>query len=158
MELVPIKIAHGEEKAWETLAKLVPEDICNRASETYDRETGLYRIKSFGIPIDVKGGQRFFAGTQVLPLNQIAEKYANDRDGFLKKGWQFSAEVLDFADASVRLYPLPRVPVTLILWLEDEEFPPRADLLFDSTCGLQIVLSDIIWSIAMMSSLVMLYE
>ncbi|MFO0752145.1 MAG: DUF3786 domain-containing protein [Thermodesulfovibrionales bacterium] len=43
----------------------------------------------------------------------------------------------------------------LILWLEDEEFPPRVDLLLDSTCELQLPL-DIVWSIAMLSLLVML--
>jgi hypothetical protein len=50
---------------------------------------------------------------------------------------------------------MPRIPVTLILWLKDEEFHPRADLLLDSTCELQLPL-DIIWSIAMMSVLVMM--
>ncbi|MBI3593004.1 MAG: DUF3786 domain-containing protein, partial [Nitrospirae bacterium] len=46
-------------------------------------------------------------------------------------------------------------PVALILWAADEEFPSRVDLLFDSTCELQLPL-DIIWSIAMMSLLLML--
>jgi hypothetical protein len=55
----------------------------------------------------------------------------------------------------VELYPLPRVPVTLILWFGDEEFPARADLLFDSSVELQAPL-DIAWSAAMLSALVML--
>jgi hypothetical protein len=56
---------------------------------------------------------------------------------------------------AMKLYPLPKIPVFLILWLKDEEYPPRADLLFDSTCEAQVPL-DIIWSIAMLSVLVML--
>jgi hypothetical protein len=55
--------------------------------------------------------------------------------------------------SSLKLLPMPRIPVAIILWLEDEEFPPRAVLLLDSTCELQLPL-DIIWSIAMMSVLV----
>ncbi len=31
-------------------------------------------------------------------------------------------------DAYVKLYPFPRVPVDIILWLEDEEFSPKVDL------------------------------
>jgi hypothetical protein len=58
-------------------------------------------------------------------------------------------------DASIKLFPLPRIPVVLTLWLEDEEFPAGADLFFDSTCDLQLP-TDIIWSIAMMSILIML--
>ncbi len=109
-------------------------------------------------PIDVKGGQRFFSGTHVLPLDRLAQTYGRDRQLFLKRGRELGAEVLGFGDASIRLYPLPRVPITLILWIEDEEFPARVDLLFDSTIDMQISLSDIIWSLAVLTSLVMLQE
>jgi hypothetical protein len=66
------------------------------------------------------------------------------------------AQIASLGDAAIRLYPLPRVPVTMILWLEDEEFPARTALFFDSTVDFQVLLSDIVWSIAMMSTLVML--
>ena len=107
-------------------------------------------------PLDVKGGQRFFAGTHVLPLDRIQEKFGRDKEGFILRGVKFGAEIAAFGDAAVRLYPFPRVPVTMILWLDDDEFPARATLFFDSTVDFQISLSDIVWSIAMMSSLLML--
>jgi hypothetical protein len=110
-------------------------------------------------PVDVKGGHRFSAGTHLLPLDAIADKFAGDGDGFLERGKKFGAEVLnDYGDASLKLYPLPRVPVTMILWLEDEEFPPKVDLFFDSTCEFQLALSDIVWAVAMMCSIVMLED
>ena len=46
-------------------------------------------------------------------------------------------------------------PVTLILWLQDEEYPARATLFFDSTVDFQLSLSDMVWSVAMMTTLVM---
>lgn len=107
-------------------------------------------------PVDVKGGQRFFTGTHVLPLDRIEEKFGNDKMGFIKQGLQYGAELAKYGDAAVRLYPLPRVPVTVILWLLDDEFSARASLFFDSTIDYQISLSDIVWSLAMMSALVML--
>ncbi len=73
----------------------------------------------------------------------------------LEKGKELCAEVLGFGDASLKLLPMPRIPVTLILWSADEEFPPRADLLLDGSCEIQLPI-DIIWSIAMISVLVML--
>jgi hypothetical protein len=106
-------------------------------------------------PIDVKGGQRFFAGTHVLPLDQIAERFGRDRAAFAQRGLRFGAEIIRAGDAAVRLYPLPRVPVTVILWLQDEEYPARATLFFDSTVDFQLSLSDIVWSVAMMAALVM---
>jgi hypothetical protein len=42
----------------------------------------------------------------------------------------------------------------LSLWIADEEFPARADLLLDSSCDFQLP-PDITWSIAMMTVLVM---
>lgn len=106
-------------------------------------------------PANVKGGDLFFRGSHILPLDGLAKRYGEDRQSFLKKGDELCAEVLNYGDASVRLLPMPKIPVTLILWLQDEEFPARADLLFDSSCELQVPI-DIIWSIAMMSTLVML--
>lgn len=106
-------------------------------------------------PLDVRGGQRFFSGTHVLPLDRIQEKYGRDKMGFSERGMKFGAEIVRFGDAAIRLYPLPRVPVTMILWLEDEEYPSRVTLFFDSTVDFQISLSDIVWSVAMMTSLVM---
>ncbi|HTG02414.1 MAG TPA: DUF3786 domain-containing protein [Nitrospirota bacterium] len=106
-------------------------------------------------PLDVKGGQRFFSGTHLLPLDRIEERFGRDKPAFVERGLRFGAELVRYGDAAVRLYPLPRVPVTVILWLEDEEYPARVTLFFDSTVDFQLSLSDIVWSVALMASLVM---
>jgi hypothetical protein len=106
-------------------------------------------------PLDVKGGQRFFSGTHVLPLHRIEDRFGRDKAAFIEQGLRFGSEIASYGDAAVRLYPLPRVPVTLILWLQDEEYPARATLFFDSTVDFQLSLSDIVWSVAMMTTLVM---
>lgn len=103
----------------------------------------------------VKGGEIFTKGSHKLPLEKIALKFGNNKTGFIEKGTSLGGEITNLADASVRLYPLPRIPVVLTLWTADDEFPARSDLLLDSTCGLQVP-TDIIWSVAMMSVLVML--
>jgi len=108
-------------------------------------------------PVDVRGGQRFSAGTHVLPMDKIAERFGRDREGFINKAREFGADVLSgFGDASVKLYPLPRVPVTLVLWMEDDEYDARVDLFYDSSCDFQIELSDIVWSVGIMCALAML--
>lgn len=207
--LIPIKIVHGEARAWEILSTLDPAEVCRKACVSYDGASGSYTMKSFGMdfriyprdktissdaeasgllldklrdffrlavlwylvnakelplterlikPVDVKGGQRFSTGTHLLPTDKLAEIYGRDREKFIKKGRTFGGEQLGYGDVSLRLFPLPRVPVTLILWTEDEEFPARTDLLLDSTCDFQIASSDIIWAVAMMGALVMLTE
>ena len=106
-------------------------------------------------PVNMKSGQLFFRGSHVLPLDRVAEKYGRDREGFLKRGDALGGKRSGYGDASVELLPLPRVPVVSILWGEDDEFPARADLLFDASCEIQMPI-DVIWSVAMLSSLVML--
>jgi hypothetical protein len=43
----------------------------------------------------------------------------------------------------------------MILWLEDDEFPARADLLFDAAVD-ELAPPDIVWSVGMLTTLVML--
>ncbi|GAX63060.1 L-alanine-DL-glutamate epimerase and related enzymes of enolase superfamily [Candidatus Scalindua japonica] len=106
-------------------------------------------------PENLKGGNIYSKGTHVLPLGRIVDKYGSDIEGFLHRGVEIGSEILNYGDVSLRLFPLPRVPVTIILWKGDEEFSPRADFLFDSTCEHHLPV-DILWSTAMMSVLVML--
>jgi hypothetical protein len=199
-------MAAGEEKIWQTLQDLAPDEVVARTDAAFAADSGLYTLKSFGKdfslspkekrifsdspgsdiflqrlgyfyrlsatgylalardvlptgrlvnPVNMKSGQLFFRGSHVLPLDRVAEKYGNDRNGFLQKGQTLGGETLGFGDASFRAYPLPRVPVVLILWCADEEFPPRADILFDSCCEVQLPI-DVIWSIAMLSVLALL--
>jgi hypothetical protein len=103
----------------------------------------------------IKGGEIFTRGSHVLPLDSVANKYRKNKEGFIERGRILGGEILTNGDASLRLLPLPRIPVTLTLWLEDDEFPARLDLMFDSTCDIQLS-TDVIWAIAMMSVLIML--
>jgi len=193
----------GDDKIWQTIGGLSPDEVVARTDATFDAASGLYRVKAFNRdfslslkekkisgdapgadvflqrlgyffmssvtgylafardvlptgrlvnPVNMKSGQLFFRGSHVLPLDKVAEKYGNDKNGFLEKGRELGGETLSFGDASFRVHPLPRVPVVLILWCADEEFPPRADILFDSCCELQLPI-DVVWAIAMLSVL-----
>lgn len=205
-DIMPAPTNPGEDKAWELLGLMKPEDVCRAAGVNYDAHTEQYRLRSFGMDFDVSvknrtitsnspgseaplrklayffrlsvlwylvnakdvgctgrlvklegitGGEIFTKGSHVLPLEPLARKYSKNREGFIEKGTGLGGEPENSGDAALRLYPLPRIPVVLTLWLEDDEFPARADLLFDSTCQIQIPM-DIIWCVAMMSVLMMM--
>jgi len=81
---------------------------------------------------DLKGG-RGFAQSHPLPLDGLLQKYGKDPQGFLKKGIELGGEVKRVGDAGIILHPLPRIPMLLVLWKGDEEFPPRLNVLFDPT-------------------------
>ncbi len=72
-----------------------------------------------------------------------------------KKGRNLGGEIMTYGDASLRPAPLPLITrYPRPLWLEDDEVPARLDLMFDSTCDMQLP-TDVIWAIAMMSVLIM---
>ncbi|MDP6101272.1 MAG: DUF3786 domain-containing protein, partial [Dehalococcoidia bacterium] len=60
-------------------------------------------------PDSLSGGQIYIKGTHRLPLDSIAEKYGGDVKGFMSRGQELGCEQLGYGDASVRLFPFPRV-------------------------------------------------
>ena len=106
-------------------------------------------------PESLPGGQIFVKGTHILPLAQLAEKYAHAPEEFIESGKMWGGETLDYGDAALQLWPLPQVPTTLILRTADEEFPALVNLLLDSNCQFQLP-TDIIWSTCMMSATILL--
>lgn len=200
------EIISGEDKAWETLAGLLPDDVCRRTGAAYNDQSGIYTLAAFGTlfsvdpqkknilhlepageifltrlryffvlsllwylvkasdmkpagelvkPSGMTGGDIFFRGSHVLPLDSIAKKYAHDRRAFRERGLLHGGSAVEYGDAAIELSPFPRIPVTVILWLADEEWDARADLLFDST-ALDHLPIDVLWSVAMMSVLIFL--
>ena len=84
-------------------------------------------------PSQLKGGIFFFRGAHELPLDKIAEKFANNTEKFLDKGIKLGGEKVKFGDAAVKLNLLPRVPVVFILWKKDEEFESQVNLILDKS-------------------------
>lgn len=60
-------------------------------------------------------------------------------------GAAYGATVLDHGDIAVKVQALPLVPVALILWRGDEEFPPEGNLLFDRNIIRIFSAEDIAW-------------
>ncbi|UCF84874.1 MAG: DUF3786 domain-containing protein [Desulfobacteraceae bacterium] len=57
----------------------------------------------------------------------------------------YGARPLDQGDLSVIVQALPMVPVALILWKGDEEFPPEGTILFDRSISDILSAEDIAW-------------
>jgi len=106
-------------------------------------------------PSDLPGGDIFTKGTHIIPLDKAAAYFSNHYNEFLTVGKSLGGTQGDYGDMSLNILPFPRVPVVLIIWLGDEEFPSTASLLFDSSCVSHLP-PDIIWSTSMMAVEMML--
>jgi hypothetical protein len=93
----------------------------------------------------IPGGETFFRGPHRLQTRPMEDLFGDDREAFLRSGKTLRGEVGRAGDASICLPVFPRVPITLILWVRDDEFPARITVMFDSTVSRHLPL-DIIWS------------
>ena len=57
----------------------------------------------------------------------------------------YDAQPFDHGDVSVVIRVLPKVPVALIIWRGDDEFPPEASILFDRSIQEILSAEDIAW-------------
>ncbi|TSA45328.1 MAG: DUF3786 domain-containing protein [Deltaproteobacteria bacterium] len=108
-------------------------------------------------PSDLPGGDIFTKGTHILPLDKAAAYFSDHCNEFWIAGKGLGGTQQDYGDMSLNILPFPRVPLTLILWLGDEEFPSTASLLFDSSC-VSYLPPDIIWATSMMAVEIMLMD
>ncbi len=75
----------------------------------------------------------FFVGVHALDVRKVADRFGFDPDKFARAAEAIGGQRLDLADVSYRFQPLPRVPVTYLLWLGDDEFAPNVTVCFDRT-------------------------
>jgi hypothetical protein len=57
----------------------------------------------------------------------------------------YNAAPAEFGDSSVTINALPRVPVVLVLWECDDEFPPEGNILFERGISGILPAEDIAW-------------
>ena len=99
---------------------------------------------------EVPGGAFYYPAFLKRARDPLVRVFGGEPERLLRCGRQLDAEPAHLGDASVRLMPLPRIPLTFVLWKGDEEFAPEATILFDRSVGSYLPTEDI----AMLSGIV----
>ncbi|OHB63586.1 MAG: hypothetical protein A2Y77_05185 [Planctomycetes bacterium RBG_13_62_9] len=95
-------------------------------------------------------GGFFFRGSHRLPVEKLANVFGPVPQLLYQAGQVLNAAPRAFGDASIELLVLPRIPVTLVIWAADEEFPARASILFDQNATVQLPL-DVLFATAVLT-------
>lgn len=74
--------------------------------------------------------QRTFAKRSIAPL---VRHFGGEPSRLLGMAGRLGGQKAEYGDAAVTVNGFKFVPVTLVLWGGDEEFPPRGNILFDDT-------------------------
>jgi hypothetical protein len=106
-----------------------------------------------GRPIGVQElkSAHFFQGPHTLMTEPLIERFGNHPERLLATGKGLGAEVLGLADAAIKVWPLPRIPLSYLLWAGDEEFDAQLSFMFDPTIE-QHFAADGIWGLVNMTS------
>lgn len=112
-----------------------------------------YLLRAQDVPIaneyitdsQITDGAFFFKGPHVLPTRRVEKKFGSDAATFLEKGKLLGGKPIEFGDAGLEFLALPRVQIAYVLWEADDEFPARAQILFDASAEKHFAL-DVVWA------------
>lgn len=96
---------------------------------------------------DLVGGPTFFRGPHLIPTELISNRFGDDLQLFSSRCEQLGGLRLDMADISYRFDITPDIPVSVLYWIGDEDFPAEAKILYDRAISKQLSL-DIIFALA----------
>ncbi len=111
-----------------------------------------YLIRADGSPLtgkwagykDIPGGMLYAGVFARRVMEPLIKKFGNFPQQFKEAGNKLGGKSAEFGDASFTLYAFPFIPLQYVLWKGDEEFPPAAQLLFDTSIDHYLSLEDIV--------------
>jgi len=96
---------------------------------------------------DLPCGTTFFRGPHEIPTNLITLRFNNNINEFKKRCKQLHGIPLNMADAAYYFKITPRIPVAVLYWRGDDEFPAESKILYDKTIAEHLA-SDVIYALA----------
>lgn len=96
-------------------------------------------------PRSLPHGAAFFKGPHEIPEEVLAHHFGSNPGRLIEAGEKLGGARTKGGDAAVVIPTLPRLPVTVILWVGDLEFPARAQMLLDDTAAQHLGL-DALWA------------
>lgn len=82
---------------------------------------------------ELHDGINYFPTFSKRTIQPLVRFFGDKPEELLKTAEILGGHKTDFGDVAVTIDAFPRVPVTIVLWRGDKEFPPEGSILFDST-------------------------
>jgi len=91
-------------------------------------------------------GPLFFRGLHKMPTHKLENAFGRNQDAFTSLSLSHGGKIVEGGDCAFEFFFFPRLPIRLILWLADEEFPARVIFLFDRSADQHFKL-DGLWAV-----------
>lgn len=99
-----------------------------------------YLCEASGLPprgrwlsfLELPQGEHHYVPFQIDATSPLARTFGPVPDEFRRAALALGGRELDLGDVSFTIPALPKLPLAVVLWEGDEEFPARATILFDA--------------------------
>jgi len=110
-----------------------------------------YLTLAKGVPItnkfiafkELPEGANYFPTFSKRSIEPLIKHFGTEPHRLIEAAKRLGGLKVDYGDAAVTINGFSRVPITLVLWQKDEEFPPRGNILFDATISSYLSTYDI---------------
>lgn len=92
----------------------------------------------------LSGGDIYYPNFAKRVTQRLSREFGHKPSSLLEAGMQMGGTAVEMGDTAIRLLPLPRVPMTFVIWRGDDEFPADANALFDSSISRYLSTEDVI--------------
>ncbi len=99
---------------------------------------------------EIPGATFYFGAFFKRAIQPLIKVFGRNIEGMKKAALKLNGKAVEPGDAAFEFYLFPKVPLRLILWAGDDEFPPEANILFDETIGEILSPEDIAWLAGML--------
>ncbi len=88
-------------------------------------------------------GTSYFPTFSKRAIKPLVDCFGNEPSRLLDISGRLGGRRADYGDVAATINAFSRVPITLVLWRGDEEFPPEGNIIFDSTVSDYLSTEDI---------------
>ena len=99
---------------------------------------------------EIQGASFYFSAFVKRAIDPLKSTFGSNIQGLVKAAEQLGGQAIAAGDAGFEFRVLPRIPIQLILWEGDAEFPSEANILFDETIGDILSPEDVAWLAGML--------
>lgn len=82
---------------------------------------------------DLYGGPHYMEPFRNRVLRPVERIFGSHPEILIESAEALGGEQVELGDAAARIRALPRIPVIVVVWAGDEEFPPSSNVYFDAS-------------------------
>ena len=98
---------------------------------------------------EIPGATFYYGAFLKRAVNPLKKVFGHNLTDLSRAAEKLNTKKIDNGDVALEIKVLPAVPLQLILWKADDEFPAEANILFDSTIGQILSPEDVAWLASM---------